>query len=306
MIAKYTVRTANWQQDLELLQTLRIAAHGDSASANEVNLIDQQDELAEHWLALDAENNAIAAIRMLADGHIGRLAVLPGFRNQGIGQSLIEYVISHARANNFYQLYLYAPSQLKQFYLQQGFESVGDEFIESGIPRQKMCLPLLSQRLLAVHGGNFAVTNLNEVAAQLIQQTSRTLRILSYELDPATFENEKIIALISNLARKSRYTQVKLLVVDASIAVKRGHRLIDLQRRISSNIKLRKVSDDNHTIKENLLLADISGIICQDVKNREAIWANFNNQPIVSNYIAQFDELWERGLEDKDLRQLEL
>ena len=51
---------------------------------------------------------------------------------------------------------------------------------------------------------------------------------------------------------------------------------------------------------------DQSGMICQSIKEPEKGWANYNNKASATNYISQFDDLWERGTVDKDLRQLEI
>ena len=112
--------------------------------------------------------------------------------------------------------------------------------------------------------------------------------------------------LISALARKSRYTEIKILVIDPSRMVKQGHRLLALQRRLSSYIQIRAASCEHYQIIDNLVLADQTGIICQSIKEPENVWANYNNKSIATNHIIQFDDLWERGIFDKDLRQLEI
>ncbi len=228
------------------------------------------------------------------------------YRHHGIGMALLQAVISTARQINLYEVYLYAQSYAVDFYRRESFTDYGEEFMDANIPHLTMRLQLFKQRQVGVHGGNFLPTSLKETATELIAQTEQKLRILSYALDPECFDNDRMVKLFSTLARKSRYTELRILVVDPSQLIKRSHRLLNLQRRLSSNFKLRRVACDMNDIKNNLVLADQCAIICQSISEPEKIWANFNNKPVAATYINQFDDLWERGLADKNLRQLEI
>jgi hypothetical protein len=88
--------------------------------------------------------------------------------------------------------------------------------------------------------------------------------------------------------------------------IKQGHRLLAMQRRLSSRIQLRRVSGEGIEVKENLIIADRCAIICQSINNSEKIWANFNNKAVAGTYLEHFENLWARSQSDKDLRQLEI
>ncbi len=134
----------------------------------------------------------------------------------------------------------------------------------------------------------------------------RHLRILSFDLDPPVFDRDAIADAVSALARKSRHTDVRILVVDNSKLVARGHRLLQLQRRLSSSIGIRQPRSEPHDIRDNLIIADQSGIVVQSIREPENLYANFNNRPVAFNHISQFDDLWERATVNPDLRQLEI
>lgn len=75
-----------------------------------------------------------ARIRRLADGvKLERMAVLAGYRGQGIGQKLVGEAIAWASSHSVSQIKLNAQVQAKEFYKKLGFESYGDEFEEAGI-----------------------------------------------------------------------------------------------------------------------------------------------------------------------------
>lgn len=99
---------------------------------------DDRDATSEHVLALDGEGVAIGTGRLLADGHIGRMAVLADWRDKGVGRALLERLFEEARRKGMRQLALNAQTQACGFYRRFGFVEEGPEFMEAGIPHQAM------------------------------------------------------------------------------------------------------------------------------------------------------------------------
>jgi len=73
---------------------------------------------------------------------IGRVAVLPEWRGQGIARMMLQMAISKAQEEYPSSgIYLEAQTYLKAFYESLGFEDCGPEFLEDGIPHipMEMC-----------------------------------------------------------------------------------------------------------------------------------------------------------------------
>lgn len=302
----YTISPATWSENEQALRLVRTRVFIEEQSVAPELEWDGEDAGASHWLALDNRGNAVGTVRMLRDGHIGRMAILRDCRAQGIGRALLDAVLAHARKNGLFEVYLYAQTQAVDFYAKAGFAVCGEEFMDADIPHRTMRLQLAERRLLGEHGGNFVPTSIADVALDIIRQTRQHLRILSYDLDPASFDTGDIENALSALARKSRFSEIRILVLDTSKLVHQGHRLLTLHHRLSSSIRIRRPRNDPHDISDNLILADRCGIVCQSIREPETVWANFNNRPIAQNYISQFDDLWERAIEDPELRQLRM
>ncbi len=302
----FTTRLANWEQDKALLREVRTTVFVEEQQVPIELEWDDKDENAFHWLALDENNKPLGTCRMLPDGHIGRMATLHSHRGKGIGLALLNSALEQAASLQLFEAYLYAQTHAIPFYEKAGFIAIGEEFMDADMPHKTMRLQLAERRLLGIHGGNFVIDNFKSVALDITEQAQKELRILSYQLDPRIFDNDDYHRLVSQLARKSRYTDIRILVVDPAPLVKRGHRLLTLQRRLSSNILIRKTSANPHDIKDNLIIADHTGMLCQSIKEPEKIWGNYYNRPVVQTYIDQYDDLWQRAKEDKDLRQLEI
>lgn len=69
-----------------------------------------------------------------------RFAVIQSRRGKGLGKSIVNQTINHARSRGFNHLYLHAQAHLEKFYHDLGFTTAGDLFYEAGLPHVKMAL----------------------------------------------------------------------------------------------------------------------------------------------------------------------
>lgn len=76
---------------------------------------------------------------------------------------------------------------------------------------------------------------------QVVGSSRREIILLSKTLDPAIYDNEPFYQGILDFARGDRNVQVKILVKDIKPVVEQGHRILNLARRLSSKIEIRKL-----------------------------------------------------------------
>jgi predicted GNAT family N-acyltransferase len=69
---------------------------------------------------------------------IGRMAVLKNLRERGIGQSIIRFLMEHARSRGRTKAILHAQVSAEGFYLKEGYLPIGEVFDEVGIPHRTM------------------------------------------------------------------------------------------------------------------------------------------------------------------------
>ncbi|HSD38648.1 MAG TPA: GNAT family N-acetyltransferase [Rhodocyclaceae bacterium] len=103
--------------------------------------LDEHDATALHAL-LSVGDVPIATGRLLADGHLGRIAVLEAHRRHGHGQRLMQALIDIARQRGYGELILHAQMRAQAFYAGLGFCPMGAAFMEAGIPHIGMRLQL--------------------------------------------------------------------------------------------------------------------------------------------------------------------
>ncbi|MBL4831434.1 MAG: GNAT family N-acetyltransferase [Aliivibrio sp.] len=98
---------------------------------------DGQDDDAIHVLVKE-NGRAVGTGRMLADGHIGRVAIIKESRGEGVGAKVVLRLVDEAIKLNFASVYLGAQLQAVDFYLKLGFTPYGEEYIEADIKHISM------------------------------------------------------------------------------------------------------------------------------------------------------------------------
>ena len=108
--------------------------------------LDEFDLNALHALAY-ADSECIGTARLVTlsgsignIGRIGRMAVLPKYRGQGIGRQLLEALLKASQSQNIKQVELHAQVSVIPFYEQFRFIAQGDIYDEAGIAHRDMIL----------------------------------------------------------------------------------------------------------------------------------------------------------------------
>lgn len=136
--AGFSVRVADWERDWPTLRALRRQVFVVEQHVAEAIEWDGIDAACRHALAEDGDGHAIGCGRLLPDGHIGRMAVLPPWRGRGVGSALLEQLIRLARNGGHARVVLNAQTHAMSFYARCGFVRCGAEFEEAGIAHVAM------------------------------------------------------------------------------------------------------------------------------------------------------------------------
>ncbi len=107
--------------------------------------LDNKDQLAYHFFCRNKNNLIIAYTRIFKPNNyykeaaFGRVAVHQNFRNEGIGKKLIENSLQEIeKLFGNVVIKIGAQTYLKKFYTSFGFQQVGKEYLEDGIPHIHM------------------------------------------------------------------------------------------------------------------------------------------------------------------------
>ncbi|MEW5967025.1 MAG: GNAT family N-acetyltransferase [Pseudomonadota bacterium] len=135
---EFGVRIADWTRDRDALAHIRRTVFIDEQGVPENLEWDTDDAGAVHFLAVLEDGTPAGCARLLPDGHVGRMAVLPAWRRHGIGRALLDAVTREARARGHRALRLSAQTHAAGFYARAGFATEGAGYEEAGIPHVAM------------------------------------------------------------------------------------------------------------------------------------------------------------------------
>jgi predicted GNAT family N-acyltransferase len=138
----FSVIAVDWPSAGAALAEIRRRVFIEEQSVPEALEWDGLDEGAMHVLASDGANRAIGCARMLPQGKIGRMAVLPEWRGSGVGRAMLETLIALARAQELSEVSLSAQTHAIPFYEQAGFRICSEIYDDAGIPHRDMVLAL--------------------------------------------------------------------------------------------------------------------------------------------------------------------
>ena len=136
-MSKISVRLADWHHDNADLRRIREAVFMVEQGVPAELEWDGEDNAAIHFLACEGDF-AVGCARLLADGHIGRVAVLRDWRGLHIGEQLMQAAIAEAERRGLSQQSLTAQVHAIAFYQRLGFVVASDEFLDAGIPHVDM------------------------------------------------------------------------------------------------------------------------------------------------------------------------
>ncbi len=146
----------------------------------------------------------------------------------------------------------------------------------------------------------------DELAVALAESASRYLYILSPRLDPAAFDNDALSLALSRLARSSRQTEVRILISDSRGLTSRGHRLLQLARRVPSIVQIQRLSEHPDWNDQTLVIRDRDGVLYKPGGSVTDGFYQPNSPSSVQPHLELFEELWRYSEKDPELRSLSI
>lgn len=135
------IETTVFPSHSQAILGIRFAVFVEEQGVDPILEIDGLDAACQHVIAWEG-TTPIATGRIQKDGHIGRVAVLPAYRRQGIGSAVMKALVDMARSNDCSTAWLSSQVQAAPFYEKLGFRRLGTPYLEAGIDHIDMELPL--------------------------------------------------------------------------------------------------------------------------------------------------------------------
>ena len=149
-------------------------------------------------------------------------------------------------------------------------------------------------------------TENRSVTVRQSSTASRYICILSPRLDHVAFDNTELAQALSALARSSRQTRVRILISDSRGLVGRGHRLLQLARRIPTSIELQKLAEHPDWNGETIVIRDRDGVLYKPGGSDHEGFYEPESRASAQKHLELFEDLWRHSAQDIELRSLSL
>lgn len=152
------------------------------------------------------------------------------------------------------------------------------------------------------------VEDFNRATAALLAQARREVYVLSPDFEPERFNNMEFRDALSAFMRSSRHTDTRILIGDPTIAVRWGHKVVSLAKRMTSKLQIRQLPEEDFQGLQNeaWIVADDICLLRRDGMNGYQGSLASRAIPHAQRASQRFLELWERAAEIPDFRNLHL
>lgn len=145
----------------------------------------------------------------------------------------------------------------------------------------------------------------NETAIlQLLNQSQNTLDIFTRDLEPRLLNTPVFSEACRRLATLHDRSKIRILVIDPDYVIKHGHRLLDLSRRLTSSIEIRKAHEDYARKPESFYIADGRGWLHRKLASRYEAMVNFYDPLAAKGMLKEYNQIWEHSKQYIDFKRL--
>jgi hypothetical protein len=120
------------------------------------------------------------------------------------------------------------------------------------------------------------------------------------------YDNNEFVDAVKELAIGHSQAQLQIIIQDSRKIIENGHRIIELARRISSRILIRKTPPEMKSYSHAFLIADKTGVLYRTIGDRFEGYVNFNDRFECKNLLDFFSTTWEHSAPDPELRRLHI
>ena len=262
---------------------------------------DALDPQCVHVIARAADGTPIGTGRLTPERRIGRMAVLREWRNKGVGDALLQALITQARERGWREVALNSQVDAQRFYARHGFIPGGARFMEAGIEHQPMQRKF--EGASAIEHRDAAVA----IVTAIITQARRGLSIYTRELDPGLFDAPEIVDALRRFGTAGRGNEVHVVLQDAATPQRALSPVIALAQRLPSVFAFRDVIDPvDRAYASAFVVNDGSGYYFRTLGHRFDGESALDAPGRARQLREGFNRVWERSRPVTEYRALGL
>ncbi len=147
----------------------------------------------------------------------------------------------------------------------------------------------------------------SDAVHHLIGSAERYIAIFSQQLEPLLYNVPEICEQMSQLARKNRYTQIRIIAQQTRSVASQGHCLIQLAQKLSSYVQIRTPNTPElQRFAQSWLIVDDHSIC--EISNPDRYEGKVieHDRVHVASQLEFFENAWENSVPDVNTRRLSI
>lgn len=137
----------------------------------------------------------------------------------------------------------------------------------------------------------------------MVNQATKSVRIFTQELDPELYDDTEFLKIISDIARNRTRCKIHILIQTPGKAARSGHRLVELQKRLTSAIQIHSIPEGEESNDEFMVIDDIA-ITRRFTMGYMQGNCEFKSIPDAQKKARFFDAIWEKSHPCQEFRRL--
>lgn len=166
-----------------------------------------------------------------------------------------------------------------------------------------MDTPAEKEPVIAVASGSAEfLARLVEMARNARMQIS----VMSQTLDRRIYGNEEFLAPLQTFLLAHERARLRIIVRTPSAAMRSGHRLVELGRKLSSRVEFRELLPEHRLIEREYVVADERSLLVRE-SPEELDARYYSNAPMLAReQLREFEILWQESPPSAEFRSFRL
>ncbi|PCJ47163.1 MAG: hypothetical protein COA99_01370 [Moraxellaceae bacterium] len=140
--------------------------------------------------------------------------------------------------------------------------------------------------------------------SSMVGQAQSTVMLFTQELDPELYDQAEFIKAVSDTARSNKRCEIHILICNSSKVARSGHRLIELQKRLSSAIKIHNIPDTEPANNGEFVIVDGIAITHRFSMGFMQGSCEFKSPSEAQKKARYFDRVWRASSPCQEFRRL--
>jgi hypothetical protein len=142
--------------------------------------------------------------------------------------------------------------------------------------------------------------------AEMARTARMQINLLSQTLDRRIYGSEDFLIPLQAFLLQHERARLRVIVHTPAAAMRSGHRLVELGRKLSSRVEFRELLPEHRTIEREYVIADERSLLSRE-SPLELDARYYANAPMLAReQLREFENLWQESPPSSELRSLRI